>query len=263
MWFLLLTLLQPRNASGQSGDHEDQTHDDLLMLKLRLDSVQAQQQQMLDELNEIKRLISIKSSAQPNPQLLITLDVHGERFEGSSAARIAIIEYSDFECPFCGLYEREISPQIFDNYIRTGKVKLFYRDFPLPMHPRAVSAARAAKCAGDQGKFWEMQGNLFANQMALSDAALLDRAKTLGLNTNRFTDCLSSGKYADDIRRSVSEGQQLGIQGTPMFFFGTISPSGDVVKVEKRIMGARPYDDFKSALDELLASNKADTLSTH
>jgi protein-disulfide isomerase len=175
---------------------------------------------------------------------------------------VAIIEYADFECPYCGEYERKTVPRLLSDYIETGKVKLFYRDLPLPMHARALPAARAARCAGEQGKFWEMHDSLFAKQNALSAPAVLERAQTLGLDKEKFTECLSSEKYTADIQKSVSEAQKMGVDGTPTFFLGVVEPSGDVT-VEKRLQGAAPFDVFKTEIDALLASNGQEALSAH
>ena len=181
---------------------------------------------------------------------------------GESTARVAIIEYADFECPYCGEYERKTFPQILSDYIATGKVKYFYRDLPLPGNPRALPAARAARCAGEQGKYWEMHDSLFAKQNALSAPAFLDRAQTLGLDTAKFTECLSSEKYTADIQKSVSEALKMGIDGTPTFFLGVVEPSGDVT-IENRFKGTAPFDVFKTEIDALLASNAQEAVSTH
>jgi protein-disulfide isomerase len=191
-----------------------------------------------------------------------SLSVRGETFRGDSGAHVAIIEYADFECPYCGEYERKVFPQILSDYIEPGKVKYFYRDLPLPMHARALPAARAARCAGEQGKYWEMHDSLFARQNALSTPAVLDRAQTLGLDQAKFTECLSSEKYTEDIQKSVSEAQKMGIDGTPSFFLGVIEPGGDVT-IEKRFKGAPPFDVFKSELDALLASKSQEAVSAH
>jgi protein-disulfide isomerase len=189
------------------------------------------------------------------------LNVRGERFRGDDAARVAIVEYADFECPYCGEYERTTFPKLLSEYIQTGKVRYFYRDLPLPMHPLAVSAARAARCAGEQGKYWEMHDSLFAAQNALSTRALLDRAPTLGLDAAKFAECFSSDKYAEDLRKSISTAQALGIEGTPTFFIGAID--GDTVTIKKAIQGGPPFQVFKSNLAALLASKDLDTVSPH
>ena len=181
-------------AQSQNGV-KDRPQGDLAALRTDVRALQAEQQQIISRLDELKQIL--QGSGQPSP--VSSLSIRGEMFRGDSAARVAIIEYADFECPWCGEYERSTFPQILSEYIATGKVKYFYRDLPLPGHARAVPAAIAARCAGEQGKFWEMHDSLFAKQTALSPPALLDRAKTLGLDTTKFTECQSSEKYAADI----------------------------------------------------------------
>jgi protein-disulfide isomerase len=264
IWLLSLILLQPRNARGQGGDREDQAHEDVLTLKQRLDRLQAEHQQIIIRLDELKQLLQsntqlAKSAVPPRPQPPSTLEIHGENFRGDRNARVAIIEYADFECPYCGEYENNVFPQLLRDYIETCKLKYFYRDLPLPMHPFAVPAARAARCAGEQGKYWEMLDSLFAKQNALSAPALLDRAQTLGLDTAKFTECLSSDKYNEDIRKNISDAQKFGIDGTPTFFIGTIE--GDVVNIKNGIKGSSPFEVFKTDLDALLPSTGA--VSTH
>jgi protein-disulfide isomerase len=238
---------------------DNQLKMDISTLKNDINALEDAQRKIIDQLDELKRLLPANTRTQTVPQaspslLPSRLNIRGEGYRGESSARLAIIEYSDFECPYCGQYERNTSPQVLENYIKTGKVKLFYRDLPLPMHLHAISATRAAHCAGEQGKYWKMHDSLFANQTALSDPALLDRAKTLGLDASRFNECFSSDKYSGELRKGMAEAQGLGIDGTPTFYIGTIDPSGDVVNISKRIVGAHPYEVFQSALDEVLAA---------
>jgi protein-disulfide isomerase len=150
----------------------------------------------------------------------------------------------------------ETYPQILENYIRTGKVRHIFRDLPLPMHSHAMPAARAARCAGEQDKYWEMHDSLFAKQASLTEKSLMDRAEALGLEAAQFDACLASTRYLEEIRASMAEAQRLGIGATPTFLIGVISPEGDVVKVAKGIRGAQPYEAFKAALDELLAETE-------
>src|SRR6266581_5372793 len=129
-----------------------------------------QQRQILSTLDEIKQLLAavVRPVSQP-PQPPSALSTQDEAFRGASSAAVAIVEYADFECPYCGQYEHEVYPQISKDYVQTGKVKYFFRDLPLPMHPRAMGAARAAHSAGEQGKYWEMHDSLFAKQNAIRD----------------------------------------------------------------------------------------------
>lgn len=144
-------------------------------------------------------------------------------------------------------------PQIEKDYIETGKMKHVFLDFPLDMHKNAFKASEAGLCAGDQGKFWEMQDKLFANQQALKQEDLIKNAEALGLDTAKFKQCLDSGKHAEEIKKRIAEGQKAGITGTPAFLLGFIGSDGKV-KAVKKISGAQPYAAFKEAIEGLLSS---------
>ncbi len=214
-----------------------------------------QQRQILSTLNDIKQLLAanaaVRSAPQPPapPSAMATRD---ESFRGDSGATVVIVEYADFECPYCGQYEHETFPQLSKDYIQTGKVKYFYRDLPLPMHAHAMGAARAARCAGEQGKYWEMHDSLFAKQNAIREADMPGRAQELGLDAAKFAECLSSDRHTEEIKQSAAEAQKIGIGGTPTFFIGKVDANGDVTNL-KTIIGMRPYDAFKSAIDDSLA----------
>ena len=173
---------------------------------------------------------------------------------GSDSARVEITEYSDFECPFCASFATVQMPVIREQLIAAGKVRWRFRDFPLPSHKYSRYAAQAAQCAGEQGKFWEMHDLLFANQTTLAPPNLTKRAHELGLDEAKFSECLSSGKYRDNIRRSMAGAERMGLNGTPAFLLGVLDSSGNSVRSTKVIMGAESFDTFKAALDELLAA---------
>ena len=166
------------------------------------------------------------------------------------------MEYTDFQCPFCGKYVHETFPQIEEEYIKTGKVKYVRKDFPLEsIHPHAFKAAEATRCAQEQGKGWEMHARLFNNQQQLATANLPQHAQEVGLDTTAFQQCLDSGKYAALIRKDMSEAQGAGVTGTPSFFLGRSDPNGKV-KATRSLAGAQAYSAFKAAIDELLAEKK-------
>ena len=148
-------------------------------------------------------------------------------------------------------------PQIESEYIKTGKVKYVALDFPLEaIHKNAFKAAEAARCASDQGKFWEMHDRLFANQQALAPNNLPQHAQAIGLDVPKFQTCLDSGKYAATVRKDLAEGQKAGVTGTPGFFLGITDPKDQKVKVSRFLKGAQPYASFKEAIDSLLSSQK-------
>jgi len=172
----------------------------------------------------------------------IELSEEGNFAKGDEDAPVTIYEFSDYQCPFCGRFYTDTFPLIEENYIKTGKVRLVFKDFPLDsIHPEATPAAIAARCAGDQGKFWEMHDKLFENQRALGTSNYKQWAQELGLDAADFADCVDSKKYLSAVRKDLVEGQQNGIQGTPGFF------------VDGRLIsGAQPFTVFQTAIEAAL-----------
>lgn len=157
---------------------------------------------------------------------------------GDKNAKITMIEYSDFQCPFCQRHLPTLD-RILADY--KGKVRLVYRHFPLnSIHPQAQKAAEASECAGEQGKFWEMHDKLFENQTALQIDNLKQYAKDLGLNTSQFNNCLDTSKFASKVNQQATEAQNSGITGTPGTWVG-----------DQLVKGAYPYDTFKQIIDAL------------
>jgi protein-disulfide isomerase len=149
---------------------------------------------------------------------------------GPDDAVVAIVEFSDFQCPFCGRLE-PVLVGVLAKYPRT--VRLVYRNYPLPeLHPQAEKAAEAGLCAKEQGKFWEMHDLLFAEQEALSAQDLKDKARRLGLDTKAFSTCIDSGKMSEAVQADVRAGEALGIQGTPGTFINGRFLSGAVDESE-------------------------------
>jgi len=226
--------------------------DELARLKDEVARLNTQQQQILNALEELKRMM--QGPGQPALQLPQTMSVAGEPFKGQPGATLAIIEYADFECPFCRRFEHDVYPQIRDSYVNTGKVKYFHRDMPLPFHQGAMPAARAAQCASEQGKFWEMHDSLLGDAASLNAADIDARAAKLGLNVSQLDQCISSDRFADIIQRSVAEATGMKISGTPTFIIGTLDARGELMNVKKTVVGAYPFETFKAALDPLLPS---------
>src|SRR5262249_48509526 len=152
------------------------------------------------ELAELRKLLQDKAG---QAQKLFTINVQGEPFRGDPAAGVGIMEFSDFECPYCGTYAREIYPKIEQEYVKPGKAKYFFRDLPAPEHLNALAAARAARCAGEQDRFWEMHDLLFKAQLGLAETNLVSYAQSLGLDAEKFNECLSSGRYTENIQLSA------------------------------------------------------------
>jgi protein-disulfide isomerase len=163
---------------------------------------------------------------------------------GPTDAPVTIVEFSDFQCPACGRAFPTVK-RLMDQY--KGKLRVVFRDFPLPMHPQAPKAAEAAACANEQGKFWEMHDRLFSNQQALQVADLKRHAKEIGLETSKFDACLDSGKHAAAWRADMEAGRKLGVGSTPTFFING-----------RMITGAAPYQAFAEIVDQELARSTGD-----
>jgi protein-disulfide isomerase len=170
---------------------------------------------------------------------------------GDEDATITLVEFTDYQCPFCQRHFQQTYGQIKKDYIDTGKVKLVVRDYPLSFHPHAQKAAEASECAGDQGKFWEMHDKLFGSLNEWSNAAdapamFKKYAADMKLDTGDFDSCLDNGDNAEEVRNDLADGSASGISGTPGFWI--LGPDGQ----NQKISGAYPYETFKTAFDELL-----------
>ena len=146
-------------------------------------------------------------------------------------------------------------PQIETEYIKTGKIKYVFGDFPLEaIHPYSFKAAAAANCAGDEGKYWEMHDRLFANQTALTPEDLLKYGEAIGLDKPILQQCLESGKYDALIRKMKAQGEKAGVRGTPTLVIGVMEPDLTSVKVLRVVVGIQPFAAFKEAIDAALAT---------
>lgn len=172
----------------------------------------------------------------------VNIDLTGAHVEGNPNAKVTIVEFSDFQCPYCSRFVTGAYPDIKKNYIDTGKVKLAFKQFPLSFHQYAQKAAEATECAGDQGKFWEMHNKLFENQDALDTASLKTYAADLGLDTAKFNACLDNGTKISKVQADFQQGVNAGVRGTPSFVING-----------KLLVGAQPYEAFKQAIDAELA----------
>lgn len=185
---------------------------------------------------------------QPGAPSRVQVSADDDPAIGDAGAKVTIIEFSDFQCPFCGRFYEQTLPQIKDNYVKTGKARLVYRDFPLDsIHPEAIPGALAAGCANEQGKFWEYHDKIFGNQQSMNGASYKAWAAELGLNTEQFSQCYDSKKYQSEVEKDFNDGTAAGVSGTPTFYIG--SPQ----KGYQEIVGAQPYSVIKQAIDQELA----------
>ena len=173
---------------------------------------------------------------------------------GNKNAPVTIVEFSDYQCPFCRRSYTQVFPLLKENFINTGKVKFIFRDFPLSsIHPGAVIASQAAECADDEGKYWEMHDKMFDEQNKLGTGTVpitLDDLKKwaneLGLDIIKFNSCLDTQKYLKEVEKDFTDGASYGVQGTPAYFIGNDKEG------YKIISGAQPYQVFEQAINSLL-----------
>src|SRR3989338_9821678 len=195
----------------------------------------------------------LNAAIRPNPpspavEGTTKVSADDDEFLGSEQAPVLMIEFGDFQCPFCRDFWRETLPRLKSEYIDTGRVKFVYRDYPLSFHPAAQKAAEAAECARDQGLFWEMHDKLFAEQdrrgegtAQFGEAEIKQWAREIGVNITSFNTCLESGKYTQEVQEDFQDGLAAGVTGTPTFFVGG-----------QKIVGALSYSVFLSAIEDSL-----------
>jgi len=217
-----------------------------------------------DEIKEMISEIEAKSSSPvPQPAQVPTppsapqtfqVSFDGEPVKGNPDAPVTVVEFSDFQCPFCSRFFEQTLPLIQENYIDTGKIKFVYKDLPLDsLHPNARSAHIAAECADEEGKFWEYHDVLFQKQavwqrLASSDLdiTLSQFAVDLGMQAASFESCMESQDIADEVNQDTLEAARYGTTGTPTFFIGT-EKDGFI-----KMVGAQPYASFQRAIDAQL-----------
>ena len=166
-----------------------------------------------------------------------------DAIKGDPNAEVTIVEFSDYECPYCARFYSQTLKQIEETYIDTGKVKFIYRDYPLSGHSQAQKAAEAAECAGDQGMYYEMHDKLFEMGVSGGVDSFKQYAVSIGLDATEFNDCLDSGKNYDEVRKDLSDGSAAGVRGTPAFFINGILVSG-----------AQPFSAFQQVIEQELNS---------
>ena len=191
---------------------------------------------------------------RPSTPQIFQVSLDDDPVKGDPDAPVTIVEFSDFQCPFCSRFFIQTLPALQENYIDTGKVKLVYRDFPIDsLHPNARPVHIAAECADEQGKFWEYHDVLFENQgqwnrlnSADLSSQLNEYATSMGLNSASFDSCLSSQSIANEVNADYLQAAQYGASGTPTFFIGN-EKNGFI-----KLVGAQPFSAFQAAIDAQL-----------
>ena len=203
------------------------------------------------ELKLLQNQLPTKQAAEP-----VKISIDDDPIIGNPDAPITIVEFSDFQCPFCARFHIQTLPLLLEEYIEKGKAKLVFRDFPIQsIHPNALPASVAAECANDQNKFREMHDALFENQNNWNNLETIDAlslfsqyASEIQLDQESFDLCLSSGKHIPEIQNDLNDGRSYGVSGTPGFFVG----NDQIGFVE--LKGAQPFESFKKIIDAQLNS---------
>lgn len=185
--------------------------------------------------------LEIKDTDLPGKEAVFELSADDDAVKGQASAPVTIIEFSDFQCPYCAKFAKETLPLLEKDFIQTGKARFIFRDLPLEFHQHAQKAAEAAECAGEQGKFWELHDMLYLYQNKLDPESLKVYANELGIDMGKFNKCLDEGQMAEEVKKDFADAQKYGITGTPAFFING-----------KLVTGAVPYADFKKEIEAAL-----------
>lgn len=206
--------------------------------------IKAQIQKLQEQLTQLAEAMTPLPQGVERVQVAVSPD--DDTFLGSADAPVTIIEFSDFQCPFCKRFYERTWPQLKKAYVETGKVRVIYRDFPLGFHQNAQPAAEATECADEQGAYWKMHDRLFERQEEWADSPnakeLFGRyAQALGLDAALFSKCLEAGRYADEVKKDYQDGIVYGVEGTPTFFINGY-----------KVMGAQPFEVFQQLIEAKL-----------
>ena len=219
-----------------------------------LNSEQVSQKELEDAIAQLELKILEKQLPTNQPNLPAKISADDDPIIGNPDAEITIIEFSDFQCPFCARFHIQTLPTLMEEYIEKGTVKLVFRDFPIQsIHPNAVPASVAAECANEQGKFKQMHDILFERQNQWSNLETIyamelfnQYASEIQLEQEQFSSCLSTAKYVKEIQNDLNDGRTYGITGTPGFFIGNEAIGFTELK------GAQPFESFKKVIDRQL-----------
>ncbi len=221
-----------------------------------LNSEQISQKELDNAIAELELKILEKQLPTNQPSIPLEISADNDPIIGNPDAPITIIEFSDFQCPFCARFHIQTLPTIMEEYIEKGTVKLVFRDFPIQsIHPNAVPASVAAECANEQGKFKQMHDILFEKQNEWSDLETVyaielfnQYSEQINLEQEQFSSCLSTAKYVKEIQNDLNDGRTYGVTGTPGFFIG----NQEMGFVE--LKGAQPFESFKKVIDRQLGN---------
>jgi protein-disulfide isomerase len=224
-------------------------------MKSEIKELKEGQASIQKDLADIKKLLEEGARGRPSRPAFkpteVTID--DAPVLGATDATVTLVEFSDYDCPFCRRHKDQVMPDLVKNFVDTGKMKYVMREFPLAMHANAKGAAQAALCAGDQAQYWQMHDKMFANQRKLGVENLKAFAVELGLDSAAFDACLDDGKYAKQVSDDITAGGRMGITGTPAFVLGLTDPKdSNKARVTEFISGAQSLEKFTQVIEDLL-----------
>ena len=226
----------------------------LIEIQNELRDVRKELAEVRKSVSELKGNPNLPRAAAPRPSVFGNVELKkDDPTLGSQQAKVAIVEFTDYQCPYCAQYHSETFETLKKEYINTGKVQYVLRDFPLDFHAYAKGAAIAANCAGEQDAYWQMNHQLFSNQSELGDGLYQKLARSLGLNMDQFESCVTSPEQAQKVDADVVYGQEIGVNGTPTFFIGRVE-NGHLTDAQE-VSGTNPLSAFSRIIEPLLASD--------
>lgn len=251
---LILALAAVAPAWAQEEMEKDATIESLREEILQLKAGQAA---MRRQLAEIKSLVqqggNARQAAAREPELPdVTIDLADFPVMGQADAPITVVEFSDFQCPYCARHVTDTLPKLKEEFVATGKIRYAAGDFPLPSHAQAFKGSVAAHCAGEQDMYWEMAHKIFEHYREFNEENLPDYAAEVGLDAAKFEECFASGRHDDEINKRKAAGSSASVTGTPMFLLGYTDEDGTEFKPVDAIRGAHPFPEFERKIEELL-----------
>jgi protein-disulfide isomerase len=225
---------------------------DLIFPQREIGELKTQLEDLQDQVKALSEQVAKLSQGQgggetkPQEPERVEVSIDDDPVLGQADAPVVIVEFSDFQCPYCKRFIEQTMPQLKREYIDTGKVKLVFRDFPLSFHQNAALAAEAAQCAYEQDSYWEMHDRIFAGQGEWSGSSeakeiFIGYAEELGLDRARFRECLDSGRYKEEVQQDFKDGASYGVGGTPTFFING-----------RKLVGAQPFSAFQQVIEDEL-----------
>ena len=232
-------------------------------IRQELAALREAQQQMAKDVEAIRTMLQQAMGPRPGPagagavpvgEGAQMLTIAGRPSKGNPRAKVTVVEYSDYQCPYCAQYVTDVGQQIDREYVQTNKVNYVFKNYPIAqLHPSSLKSHVAAACAGDQGRYWEMHDKLFADQRNQNLERFMEHAAALKLDPIAFRTCADSDKHEKMIRQDVTEAETGGVRGTPVFVLAVTDPKGQAITPARVIVGAQPFSAFKDAIDAMLA----------